>query len=171
MQTIKLVLLTILFLSFSVIQTVSAETSHRGPGPHPHPHPQRPSPYPDYRPGPRPAPAPRPMPRDDYYNRGRVTCSAQDRGWEEHWSGHSSCGECVQRHGNCVESCYEVKQVCEVQGTDYYGRTQIFIAQGPDRWMAENEARRRCEWNRDMRYCQVTSCRQDNQLISTRSCR
>lgn len=172
MQNLKLVLVAIFFLTLTIL---NAEAQvRRGPRynpPRPYPdHRPIPAPYPDYRPAPRPIPDYRPSP-DDYYSRGRVSCSASDNGWEEHWSGHSSCGSCLQSHGSCIEQCHEVRQVCEVQGTDYAGRMITFTARGADRWTAEEEARRQCEWSRDMRSCIVITCREESQLISSRSCR
>lgn len=151
MQNLKLVLVTLLFLTMTII---NAEAQvRRGPRYNP------PRPYPDNRPTP------------DTYSRGRISCSASDSKWEEHWSGHSSCGDCLQDHGKCVEKCYEAREICEVQGTDYDGRTMTFSARGPDRYTAESEARRQCEWSYGMRSCIVTSCRSDNLLVSSRSCR
>lgn len=167
MQNLKLVLVALCFLTLTVLNAQAQV--RRGPRYNP------PRPYPDYRPTPAPYPTPYPSPYPDYRPvpdvRGRVSCSASDTGWEEHWSGHSSCGSCLQEHGSCTEKCYEEREICDVQGTDYSGRTMTFSARGPDRWSAESEARRQCEWSRDMRSCVVTSCRSDNLLISSRSCR
>ena len=180
MQNLKLVLVALCFLTVTLLDAQAQVRrgprynppgqypDHRpAPAPYPSPYPPSyPSPYPDYRPAP-PMPDYRPVPDV----RGRISCSASDTGWEEHWSGHSSCGDCLQDHGKCVEKCYEAREVCDVQGTDYAGRTITFSARGPDRWSAESEARRQCEWSRDMRSCVVTSCRSDNLLVSSRSCR
>lgn len=166
MQNLKLFLVTLLFLSMTMIEMTSAQTGPRGRGPRYNPHQGPHRPMPDYR-----RPAPRPMPRDDYYSRGRVTCSASDKGWEEHFGGHGSCGSCLQKHSSCVEKCQEIREVCEVEGRDYNGRLSVFVGRGADRWAAEAEARRQCEWNRNMRSCMVTTCRQEAQTISTRSCR
>lgn len=165
MHYFKLVLVTVLFLSFTLIELANAQV-RRGPQ-----HPVPPHRIPDYRPVPHPGPAPRPVPRDDYYSRGRVTCTATDKGWEEHFGGHSSCGACLQKHGSCIEKCHEVRELCEVEGVDYRGRKAIFRGYGIDRRSAEYEARRACEWNRVMRSCYVKSCRQESKLISSRSCR
>ena len=172
MQNLKLVLVALCFLTVTLLDAQAQV--RRGPRYNP------PRPSPDYRPAPSPYPAPYPSPRPSPYPdyrpappmpQGRISCSASDTGWEEHWSGHGSCGSCLQDHGSCVEKCYESREVCEVQGTDYSGRTMTFSARGPDRYSAESEARRQCEWNRDMRSCAVTTCRSDNLLVSSRSCR
>lgn len=172
MKNLKLVLVTLLFLVVSIIEA-QAQVRHRGPRYNPNPHR-----IPDYRPAPIPRPIPdyrvpdyRPAPVPDYYERGRVSCSASDTGWEEHWSSHGSCGECLRHHGSCVERCEEIREACDVQGVDYAGRTITFTARAADRWSAEAEARRQCEWDRNMRSCVVTSCRPESQTISSRSCR
>lgn len=105
------------------------------------------------------------------YPQGRISCSASDRGWEEHWSGHNSCGDCLRHHGSCVEKCVELRKVCEVQGSDFQGRIRTYVAIGADQWSAESEARRQCEWDRNNRSCITLSCRDDNRTISTRNCR
>ena len=144
MLNLKLVPVAFFFLFVTIVDHASAQ-GRRGP-----------------RYNPRP---------DDYHSRGRVTCTASDRGWEEHWGGHGSCGECVQRHGDCVESCYEVRHICEAQGSDFQGRIRTFTVRAPDRWTAEREAIRQCEWDRSMRSCAITSCREERLQVSHRSCR
>jgi hypothetical protein len=54
---------------------------------------------------------------DDRRDRGYWTCTANDRGWEEHRGGHSMSGynrrelesvalrECLRYHGECTVSC------------------------------------------------------------------
>jgi hypothetical protein len=159
MTGFKFFLLALLMMNFTMIEQASAQI-RRGPRYNP------PGRGPVHRPMPRPAPR---MP--ERYPQGRVSCSATDNGWEEHWSGHRSCGECVQVHGNCTEKCVEEREVCEVQGVDYQGRTRQYMAIGADRYSAESEARRQCEWDRDNRSCVTTSCRADNRMVSNRSCR
>ena len=161
MKNFKLLLVAFFLFNLGVIEFASAQYR---PGPAPRG--PRYNPYPN-----RPAPRPIPRPTPGYPSRGVVTCSATDNGWEEHWSGHRSCGECVQAHGNCTERCSESLQVCEVQGTTYNGATVRFQAAGRDRWEAESEARRQCEWNRDVRSCVTTRCSQESRLVSSRQCR
>ncbi len=201
MKYLSLFVLAVLSLNLVLVESADAQNRRREPrydrnppGQHrPGPgyeNPRRPRPRPDYdRPAPRPTPYPYPTPGYGYptpprptpypyptpgYGQpspGRVTCSATDRGWEEHWGGHGSCGSCLQEHGNCTETCKETTQLCEVQGTDYYGNLAIYRAVGVDRWSAESEARRKCEWNRDMRSCVTISCQSQDRVVSTRSCR
>lgn len=196
MKFFTLFFTALLVLNLALIESVEAQRGgdyydrnpppHRpGPGygrPVPPPHRPGPGPGPGYgrpvppphRPGPgygRPVPPPPYYPTPDYQAPARVSCSASDKGWEEHWGGHSSCGSCLQHHGNCIETCKEISEMCEVEGTDYYGRPAIFRAVGVDRYAAESEARRKCEWNRDMRYCRTISCSSQDRVISTRRCR
>jgi hypothetical protein len=161
MSSIKFFLAALIMLSFTFIESSQAQV-RRGPRYDP---PGRGGPH---RPAPMPPRRNEPFPRD---SRGQISCSARDNGWEEHWTGHSSCGECLQKHDRCTESCVELRERCEVQGTDYQGRTRIYVALGPDRWSAESEARRQCDWQRDNRSCVTTSCRPENRPVSNRSCR
>lgn len=160
MQILKFFLVAFFFLNLAILEFASAQI--RRPVPRPGDH---------YRPlpGPRTMPIPRPTP--GHPRRGVVVCEASDNGWEEHWSGHRSCGECLQAHGRCTERCSEKMEVCEVRGTTYNGSTITFRAAGRDRWDAEREARRQCEWNRDMRSCMTSRCTQESRLISSRQCR
>jgi hypothetical protein len=64
-----------------------------------------------------------------------------------------------------------VREVCEAQGTDYTGRVMIFSGRAADRWSAEAEALRRCEWDRNVRSCFILNCRAESQSISRRPCR
>ena len=112
--------------------------------------------------------------RDDwgYDRRGRyenVVCSAEDKGWEEHWGGHSSCDVCLSKHGECVESCHEQSYRCTAEGSDQTGSTQTFQAQDITRWRAEDEALYRCQ--RYLYNCRITSCQEEQQLVSRRDCR
>lgn len=122
------------------------------------------------RPHPRPMPPGR-VPPPPHYPRPHVVCSATDRGWEEHWNGHPSCGACLQHHSSCIETCAEVFEVCEAHGQTYNGTMIAYRAAGPDRWTAEREALRRCEWDRNVRYCRVVSCQTERRTVSNRSCR
>ncbi len=54
---------------------------------------------------------------DRWRGRQEITCSASDRGWEEHWGGHRSrgfdlgrleqtaCADCRKKHGKCTIHC------------------------------------------------------------------
>lgn len=143
---------------------------------------RRPPPYPG-RPGPGPGPV-RPGPPGPGYPPGRpgypppppphygerITCTYQDEGWEEHWRGHSSCGECLSRHGNCLEVCTAEFEVCDVDTEDWNGRRWVEHVRGRDRWEAEDRARSLC-YSRNYRYCQVIRCNPQQERVSTRSCR
>lgn len=109
-------------------------------------------------------------PRRDYPRDSDRSCSARDVGWEEHGS-HPNCGTCLQRHEQCVETCAQTSIVCEARGRNGRGRTVIFRGQGRTRWEAESEARRSCEWNRNMRSCMVTGCYTSSSRGTTRACR
>lgn len=106
-------------------------------------------------------------PYDPGYGGGRVTCSAQDRGWEEH-SAHRSCGECLAEHGRCIETCSTSDYTCEAQGVDYRGNVSRFVGQGSDRYQAENQAIRNCSYNAGR--CQILGCRSSEQVVSRREC-
>lgn len=99
-----------------------------------------------------------------------VTCQATDNGWEEHSGGHYSCGECLQQHGDCAETCSTLNVECRVDGTDQYGRQVSFLGRGNDQWRAQDEAIRACQYNYASN-CYVVSCNQQNQVVSRRSCR
>jgi len=101
---------------------------------------------------------------------GGVTCSYQDKGWEEHWRGHGSCGECLAEHGKCVEVCSMEYEVCDITLEDFEGRQTMNRIRVRDRWEAENEARNMCFYNR-LRSCVVTSCSTEREVVSSRSCR
>lgn len=141
-----------------------------GPGPRP-----RPQPYPGggnpYQP---PRPPPRPPGGGGYYpppnNPGyAVTCVSNDDGYEEHWGGHYSCGECLSHHGNCIETCSSRMTECQAQGIDRYGRVINFLGRGDIRWRAEDDAMRNCYYNATN--CRVTSCQDRQDVVSRRSCR
>lgn len=143
--------------------------------------PGRPAPYPGdpYRPPGRPPHPPRPpggnpypgqpYPGNPYPGYG-VTCRADDRGHEEHWGGHYSCGECLQRHGECIETCSSATTECRVEGRDRYGSVISFLGRGQDRWSAESEAIRACQYNYATN-CYVVSCEDRQEVVSRRSCR
>lgn len=133
------------------------------PDPRPRPNPP---PYPGYPPPPYPGYPPPYYPPD-------VICHADDDGTEEHWGGHRTCGECLAHHGGCIETCE--RQVnyaeCTVDGRDYYGRVQRFIATGYDYQDAQYRAMDQC-YRSGYRDCIYSGCRnvQDRQEISRRQC-
>lgn len=122
------------------------------------------------RPGPgRPSdPGRYPQPGRPGY--GNIQCTAQDNGWEEHWGGHSTCGECVRKHGNCIETCSRNYYVCQVEGIDRNGRRYISEGRAESRYQAEDDAMRACYYYR-YQNCRVTSCNQNSETVSRRSCR
>lgn len=108
-------------------------------------------------------------PFDFYQMRGRVTCAAYDTGWEEHFGGHSSCGACLSKHGECVEVCSAQQYECTATGTDRMGRTSSYTATAPDRRSAEMSAINACY--RRASNCRVDSCDTREEQVSRRSCR
>ena len=123
------------------------------------------------RPAPYPYPGPGYPPPHSGYPSGPVTCTAADRGWEEHAGGHYSCGECVAYHGNCLETCRSNDFQCTVEGRDAYGRVFAVHGRGYDRWQAENEALRNCRYQSYAGHCYVRGCNQQTYIVSQRSCR
>lgn len=101
---------------------------------------------------------------------GAITCSYQDSGWEEHWRGHDSCGECLSEHGRCTEVCSAEFEECTVDIEDQFGRRSTERVSGRDRWDAARQAEWLCRDSR-LRYCQVRECREQREEISRRSCR
>lgn len=99
----------------------------------------------------------RPNPGHGGGHRDGIRCSAQDRGWEEHLGGHRSCGECISRHGSCVETCEFTEWNCEVEGRRW-GRTAVFEGYGYSQYEAEREAFENCE-RRGARFCRRLECR------------
>ncbi|MGE0615264.1 MAG: hypothetical protein AB7P04_06460 [Bacteriovoracia bacterium] len=114
------------------------------------------------------SPAPGPGPGGGF---GHAHCSASDKGWEEHFGGHSNCGDCLAKHGGCIERCYVTSYRCIAEGQDVRGITQTFEANsrrsGSD---ARQEALDRCYYSR-MSGCRIQTCDTDDQLISSRSCK
>lgn len=53
-----------------------------------------------------------------------TTCSYHDTGWEEHWGGHNSCGECLATHNDCNWSCSTDRYVCTAKGYRSASRLQ-----------------------------------------------
>ncbi len=122
---------------------------------HPHPQPQ-PNYPPPYYPG-------------GYYP-GQVSCTYTDTGWEEHFRGHNSCGECLQAHGNCNETCYAENQICEATGVDQFGKQVTVTGESSDRGDAERRAYDSCYYH-GLRDCRVQKCDSEQQQISKRLCR
>lgn len=107
-----------------------------------------------------------------YSDRGQVTCKASDAGWEEHWGGHDSCGECLSRHGKCEETCSQQFYSCVVEGKTGRGhveRTIEFQATGSTRWDAEDRARDRC-WRSHATGCRLVTCDSESEVISRKGC-
>lgn len=103
------------------------------------------------------------------YSTPQVTCSASDTGWEEHWSGHSTCSDCLRKHGKCRETCRTTVYSCEAQGIDYRGYAMNVFGRDYSRWDAERQALRSCQ--RYYRNCRVVQCTTSSETVSTRSCR
>jgi len=124
------------------------------------------------RPAPYPGPG-YPPPPGNYpgYPSGPVTCTAGDRGWEEHSGGHYSCGECLSYHGSCVETCRSVDVECRAEGRDAYGRVYSAFGRGYDRWQAESDAMRNCQYNAYGARCYIVTCNQRQNIVSQRNCR
>lgn len=161
--------------------TIKDDSSSPAPRPAPQPNPYDPQPEPYYPPQPPPQPIPSPTPPDVVYlsypfsNRGnqKITCSAKDRGWEEHWFGHATCGECVAKHGNCTETCEAKDTVVYGTGFDVYGRIAKFEGRGGDSYDASRDMRRVCDYYRLSR-CESDSGKSDSthsEVISRTSCR
>lgn len=105
---------------------------------------------------------------------GPVNCSATDNGWEEHFGGHSNCGECTAKHGTCTERCTQEEYRCKIVGQvrDRSGNNvqQIFYGRGGSRWDAEEQAQRECNWNRASS-CSLQGCETNTTVVSQRACR
>lgn len=125
------------------------------PGPQPHP----PQPYP-----PQPYP-PQPAPQS-------YTCTASDKGWEEHWGGHSAsnwnleqatgqaCAECKRAHGRCGLWCGTPAYQCKAELLEN-GRTRIVMGYpNADRYYAERDAMDRCQYEAHYShgYCRMQGC-------------
>ena len=112
---------------------------------------------------------PAPYPGNPGYG-GGVTCRSFDNGYEEHNGGHYSCGECLQQHGDCTETCSSVMVECRVDGTDRYGRLVSFFGRGYDQWRAQDDAIYACQYNYATN-CYVAGCNQREDVVSRRDCR
>lgn len=102
-----------------------------------------------------------------YYN---VSCTYTDNGWEEHFWGHESCGECLSKHGGCTETCSAEIQTCEAKGVDAAGILVTVSAEGEDRYEAERHAYDSCFY-RGLRDCRVETCNSHSEQVSRRECR
>lgn len=153
----------------------------RPPRPAPYPGPGQPAPYPGnpYPGNPYPGnpsyPPSQPYPGNPSYppsnpGYGQVTCRADDRGYEEHGGGHYSCGECLQYHGECIETCSSNMYECRVDGYDRYGRLVSFTGRGYDQWRAQDDALNACRYNYATN-CYVNGCSNRQDVVSRRDCR
>lgn len=107
-------------------------------------------------------------------NRGRkIVCSTKDNGWEEHWGGHNTCGECLAKHGGCVEICSEVNYSCTAKGKTSSGSEVSAQAIGPDRYDSADEAIRRCQsmGGTDCRASSYSDCEEVKNESSRSTCR
>ncbi|MGE5084953.1 MAG: hypothetical protein ACM3MG_01535 [Bacillota bacterium] len=100
-----------------------------------------------------------------------VTCSASDRGWEEHFGGHRDCNSCLRKHGQCVETCSAESYRSVAEGLDYRGYRMTVEARGQTQYQTERKAFERCA--RMYRYsnCRIVSTTPKKEIISRRSCR
>lgn len=103
------------------------------------------------------------------WGRPNVSCSATDKGWEEHWGGHSDCRSCMKKHGNCTETCSAEYYEVTAEGVDYRGYKMTVESRGNSRYEAEREALRTCNY----RYsnCKVTASNSRSETVSRRSCK
>lgn len=103
------------------------------------------------------------------WSQPRVTCTATDNGWEEHWGGHSSCHECKAQHGNCTETCSQESFACRAEGINGLGNSESFEAYGSDEYFTRNEALDRC-YRMGGRNCRSVGCTTSSQVVSRRGC-
>lgn len=103
------------------------------------------------------------------WSQPRVTCSATDNGWEEHWGGHGSCQECKAKHGSCTETCSTESFACRAEGSNSMGNTESFEAYGSDEMFTRNEALDRC-YRMGNRNCRSVGCTTSSQVVSRRGC-
>lgn len=161
-----------------ILTTVNSAPSPRPEPIEPPPY-RPPTPQPTPYPTPYPTPIPTPTPPEVVYlsypfsNHGnsKIVCAAQDKGWEEHRA-HATCGECLARHGKCVETCVAKDAVVYGKGRDTYGRIAMFEGRGADTYDARRDLERVCDYYRLSR-CESDSSRSDSvhsEVISRRSC-
>lgn len=126
--------------------------------------------YDDYRPGHRDDRNDRDYGRPSRPGYGtQVTCSARDRGHEEHRN-HRSCGECLRKHGQCIETCAVNYTVCRAEGEDRYGRRASFEGHAQSQYESQRNALYSCERDRRFRNCRVVSCSNSSETVSRRRC-
>lgn len=101
---------------------------------------------------------------------GAMSCSASDAGYEEHWGGHSNCGDCLRKHGNCVERCNRDEFSCTAEGTRRDGRIDSVTAFDMREFAARDRALQRCYDSR-LRGCRISNCFNNMVEVSSRSCR
>ncbi len=103
-------------------------------------------------------------------NRRGLTCTAQDRGWEEHWGGHRNCRACLKHHGRCIETCKENYYICTVEGNNYDNTSpRTFHARARRQWRAEERAMNKCY--RSYGSCILKGCDSESEVVSRRKCR
>jgi len=102
--------------------------------------------------------------RDRGRGRGRqeISCSATDKGWEEHWGGHrsrgfnlpqlesSACSKCFKKHGTCNFRCVteETRCTARFKSDDGTFDGEVYGDTWPRRFDAEDSAMDRC-WRRN----------------------
>ncbi|MBO9665971.1 MAG: hypothetical protein J7501_04095 [Bdellovibrio sp.] len=105
------------------------------------------------------------------WDRPNVTCSATDKGWEEHWGGHSDCNSCLKKHGSCIETCSADYYVTTAEGLDYRGYKMTVESRGNSRYQTEREAIERCSYFYRYNNCRVLKTESRSETVSRRSCR
>lgn len=112
-----------------------------------------------------------PRPRPGYPREGDVSCRVfATRLFAGRIFGYDSCERCLSSNSACKETCTERVATCTVVGTRDDGVTREFRGAGRDRFDAENEARRACDFNRNMRSCRTKSCGNSTRDYSSRRC-
>lgn len=128
-----------------------------------------------------------------YGSYGRVNCTAQDLGWEEHWGGHGggpselrACQECLQSHGDCRFNCSVEQFRCTAQFNPAVpavvpGQPQPSLPAPStftgdlrqDQGSAQDSATLRCmqATQGQQGYCSVTGCNRENQVVRSGRCR
>ncbi len=130
--------------------------------------------------------------RDGDRGRGRrgrqeISCSATDKGWEEHWGGHrsrgfnlrdlenSACQKCRKKHGTCNFNCVteEVRCKARFKSDDGNFSGEIYGDTWPRRFDAEDSALDRC-WRRNRGRrgsCELSGCDNVGRTQSRGRCR
>jgi hypothetical protein len=103
-----------------------------------------------------------------------VMCKAFDYGWEEHFGGHNSCGECKRAHRTCERRCSAEMYVAVAEGVHRRrggGRAIERVRGAPsyDRWRAQDSALDECEYS-GLRRCRIVDVRSQWEEISRRDC-